>query len=268
MNYEKALKEESLNLFSSAKHTNVECPLHIHSKMEIILVSDGVLNMNVSGINYEISACEAIFVPPFIPHSFSSPKRNTCHVLMFSEKLVPDFFEYLKYNSPETHLFKASNEVLILSERLLPDALNTVDSLIANAVLYPLIVDIKNTCTFGIGQTLNDDLFIEIINYLNKHYSEIISLASVAKALGVHPVTISKKFSAEAHISFTKYLNYIRSVKAVEQLATNNQTITEIANSCGFGSIRNFNRVFLENFGIPPREFKALPDKFLFPMHQ
>lgn len=264
MDYKSALKKNMQNLFKSDRHIDVNCPLHLHGFMEIILVLEGTLNMSVGNENYSISKGSGIFVPPFIPHSFSSPKHNVCHVLMFSEKLVPSFFDFLKHQVANTHLFKFSNECLTLLEKHLSKTSHDIDTLCVQAILAPLCLDVRNGCDFLPGESpISDNLFLEAVDYLNKNFGENISLKSVAKALGIHHVTLSKRFSEKSHISFPMYLNYIRCVNAAMLLKDSDKTIAEIAYLSGFGSIRNFNRVFSVMFDITPSQFKKSPADYM-----
>jgi transcriptional regulator GlxA family with amidase domain len=60
-------------------------------------------------------------------------------------------------------------------------------------------------------------------------------------------------------MTFTKYLNSLRVIEAIKRLSEKKKSVTEISIECGFGTIRNFNRVFKEITGYSP---KSLPSKF------
>ena len=108
------LQENELYLFTSARHTDVECVLHINIYAEIVIVTSGVLNMTVGNNEYSISQGDAVFITPFEPHSFHSQSPNKCHVLMFSKELVPYFFEFLKNQVAKCHLFSPSLHELFI----------------------------------------------------------------------------------------------------------------------------------------------------------
>ena len=72
----KGLDDNIPYLFASARHTNVECILHMHVSMEIILVKEGVLNMTIGGKDYCFGAGYGAFVPPFETHQFHSTLPN------------------------------------------------------------------------------------------------------------------------------------------------------------------------------------------------
>ena len=67
-------------------------------------------------------------------------------------------------------------------------------------------------------------------------------------------------------MTFSQYLNIIRLEKAIQLLNhnTENLSITQIASSCGFDTIRHFNRVFKDFTGLSPRQ---LPENYVLSSH-
>ena len=59
-------------------------------------------------------------------------------------------------------------------------------------------------------------------------------------------------------MNYSKWLNMIRLEKASELLAEDGRTLTEIAMLSGFQSIPSFNRVFREEKGMAPGEYRSL----------
>lgn len=244
-------------IFSSERHIDVECVVHIHATMEIVLVTEGVLQMTVDGKEYDIPKDHGLFIPPFAPHTFRSVKPNLCHVLIFSEVLVPYFFEYVKENAPRSHLFAVSDASMALAESVLPDYRNTADYICAEAVLAPLCRDIYNGCDFEPRNRHSEDTLSTVLSYISAHFTEKLDLESVARATGHHPVTISKIFSRHTGVGFNYYLQYQRCAYAAQLIKTKNMSFAEIAYESGFGSIRSFNRSFSMIYGRTPTEYKS-----------
>ena len=71
----------------------------------------------------------------------------------------------------------------------------------------------------------------------------------------------SQYFYRHAGMTFTRYLNIIKISFAVEKLLAGHSTVTEVSQSCGFNTIRNFNRVFKELTGYTPN---TLPQNYNF----
>ena len=243
-------------LFASAKHTNVECINHINITMEIVLVDEGTLNMTIGGKEYSIPSGCGAFVPPLESHLFHSECPNKCHVLMFSTELVSYFFEFTKANAPKRHIFPVSAASLAITNTILPNDTNVVDPISAEAVLAPLCHDIYRGCEFEKRKMPFDETALCILEYVSYHFREKISLKSIAAAVGVHPVTVSKIFQRKMNRNFCYYLQYVRCAYAAKLIKMKNMTFAEIAYDSGFGSIRSFNRAFANVYGITPTEYK------------
>ena len=67
-------------------------------------------------------------------------------------------------------------------------------------------------------------------------------------------------------MTFTKYLNIIKISGALQMLKQGNMSISEIADSCGFNTIRNFNRVFKAFTGYSPTDI-PIDYNYLYSLH-
>lgn len=255
---EKCNVEKNSHFFSSERHKNVEYGVHIHAEMEIVTVNSGVLTMAVDGREYEIPEGCGLIIPPFSPHAFHSKRTNLCHVFVFSEVVVPYFFEFIKENVPTDHLFRVSDAAAALCDCLLPHKQNSADYITAEAVLAPFCRDVYVGCTFAPRTRVYSDIFSKMIDYIKLHFAENIGLEDVAHAIGAHPVTLSKTCSKSMGVGFHYYLQYQRCAYAANLLRTSDMSVTEIALSSGFGSIRSFNRAFLQIYNMTPTEYKKL----------
>ena len=243
-------------VFLSERHIDVECIVHIHATMEIVIVNKGTLTMTVDTKEYDIPEGHGLFIPPLSSHTFHSKEPNLCHVFIFSDMLVPYFFEFSQKNTPTLHLFKVSDTSRELSDRLLPDYQNTADRITAEAVLASLCHDVYSGCRFEPRPVSLGDSFSKITDYIKTHFTEDIDLERVARATGTHPVTVSKLFSKNTGVGFHYYLQYQRCSHAAYMLKNQNMSITEIAYESGFGSIRSFNRAFSAIYGVTPTEYR------------
>ncbi len=242
--------------FSSEYHKNVECPAHIHYETELVIVKKGVLHMTVGTVLYEIPENHALLVLPFEPHSFSSMQDNYCHVIVFGQEICREFFDFLSTERPISRIFPVSAERMAETDRILPEGDLCADRLRAGAAVYPLCLDAADGCVFEKQKRLFDDVFIEAMKLLHEDYLSDISLESCARKLGVHPVTLSKKFTECAGIGFTRYVSYLRVCHAVWLLGGGMvKTVSEAAFESGFGSIRSFNRVFFDFVGKTPGDY-------------
>lgn len=243
--------------FKWATHTNVECMRHLHPHVEIIEVTEGVLNMRVCNSDYAISAGQGVFVSAFEPHEFHSAQYNRCRVLMFSPELVSTFCEALRGKRTASHIFAVSGASRAVAEGILSGESGVLETIEAQALLYPICLDALRGCTFEDGGRIVGSSAERAFEYMNSHFFENISLDIVAHATGIHPVALSKMFSKRMGVGFNDCVRYLRCRHAAYLISGSDATFTEIAYSCGFGSVRSFNRTFKTVYGVTPGEYRG-----------
>ena len=258
------LNEDSDDYFFCAAHVNVNCESHVNYSMEIVICEEGSLNMVISGKEYVLNKGNAVFIAPFETHSFISVNSNKCRVIVFSPKYVKDFFEYIKHNVYENSSFVVSDSVLSFIKEIVSDDDFYGDKISNPAILWPLCYEIINKLNFTPGKKNFEDELLNALSFINQHYTEKINLTDVAKAVGIHAVTLSKKLNDHAKTSFNAYVNFKRCSLAAKLISNQGVSCSEAAFQAGFGSIRNFNRTFLSVYGITPTDYKNNPDISLF----
>ena len=249
--------------FVSERHTDVKCARHMHIAPELVIVTAGTLNMKVGDVEYRIERGKGIFVPPFTPHSFDTVESNECHVLTFAKELLGHVSEWVRNNRITDHTFDISPSLMRLVDEYLPEEKNLVDGIKAQAVLSPLFYEMYEGCRTVEGIDDSTDSLLSALEYTTKNFKNDITLSTVAERAGVHSVTLSRLFAQRTGITFSKFIKYLRATCAADMIKQGGYTFTEIAFASGFGSVRNFNRVFLEIYGITPREFKANNEKVM-----
>ena len=99
-------------------------------------------------------------------------------------------------------------------------------------------------------------LVLKAREYIDKHKTEELSLADVAKAAGASVFHFCKVFKRTTGLKFTDYVARVRLEDAKTQLLNPSRRISEIAYDVGFQSLTQFNRMFKRVFGQSPTEFR------------
>ncbi len=89
------------------------------------------------------------------------------------------------------------------------------------------------------------DVIIKLLQYVNEHYAEDVSLTKAAASLGYSKEYCSKIFYGAVGIGFRDYLNFLRMRQVNEYISNRKQhkmTTMEIAYKCGFNSMATFYR--------------------------
>ena len=100
---------------------------------------------------------------------------------------------------------------------------------------------------------------ISVTDYIkNNLTADDLSRGTMAEMAGISRDYFSRIFKNVTGMNYSKWLNMIRIEKAAELLTDEQRSLTEVAMLSGFQSIPSFNRVFREEKGMAPGEYRAL----------
>ena len=99
--------------------------------------------------------------------------------------------------------------------------------------------------------------FNDLLDYIDKHYTEELNLEEIADCIGFSKYHFSRLFKQYTGFTFCDYLCY-RRIKAAELLLSRQDlSITEVALQSGFSSISTFNRIFKQQKKCTPSEYRS-----------
>jgi len=104
----------------------------------------------------------------------------------------------------------------------------------------------------------HSDLIYRTIQYLQNHYASKLTLDEVANSVHISPTYLSRVFKREVGSSMVDFLNRIRIEKSKELLVDESARLIEVALQCGFESQSYFNRMFKQQCGMTPRQYRKL----------
>lgn len=94
-----------------------------------------------------------------------------------------------------------------------------------------------------------------VINYINLHLNEELTLAFLAKHFQKNATSLSSAFSKEVGINVTNYIHQTRINEAIRYFNTTEMSISEVALAVGFQDFAYFSRLFHKQVGCSPREY-------------
>ncbi|TVY08579.1 helix-turn-helix transcriptional regulator [Paenibacillus cremeus] len=95
-----------------------------------------------------------------------------------------------------------------------------------------------------------------VLEYLEQHYHEDITLDSVAEKLDISGGYLSSYFKEKTGHNFIDYVHEVRITKARELLLQSELKIQEAASQVGYHNLNSFNRMFKKYTGMTPSEFR------------
>lgn len=97
----------------------------------------------------------------------------------------------------------------------------------------------------------------QMMNYIEDHYDEKISLDRIAENMYLSPFYISRIFKSETGDTPIHHLINIRLEKAKELLESGwSESIQEIAARVGYDDAYHFSKLFKKKYGIPPSQVR------------
>lgn len=99
------------------------------------------------------------------------------------------------------------------------------------------------------------------IYYLRVHFREPITLDDVARFGGFSSSHMSKMFREYVGVGVKEYLTELRLNHAEQLLRLSEESVTNVAEYCGFGSISHFLHVFQKKYGCSPLRYRKTMKK-------
>lgn len=102
----------------------------------------------------------------------------------------------------------------------------------------------------------HDHITSFVMDYVEEHYSEDISLEIMGAKLNITGGYLSSYFKEKTGMNFSEYINALRIDKAKQFLQNTDIKIHEVANKVGYFNVNSFIRMFKKIVGITPGEYR------------
>lgn len=96
--------------------------------------------------------------------------------------------------------------------------------------------------------------------YIFDNLDSRIRMSDAARLAHMSEPTFSKYFKRASGLTFSAMVKKLRIANACRLLASGEGTISAIAQGVGYSNLANFNRQFLTEVGMTPREYRRLDD--------
>ncbi|MCI3926247.1 response regulator [Paenibacillus sp. TRM 82003] len=106
------------------------------------------------------------------------------------------------------------------------------------------------------SKSFEQDPIALALRYMERHYQEPIALKDAADRVYLNAAYFSTLFKQRTGKTFIERLTELRVADAKQRLASTDEKIVTIAETTGFTNIRHFNRVFKNETGATPKEYR------------
>lgn len=119
--------------------------------------------------------------------------------------------------------------------------------------------------TIGRKPQIKDNLTVTVINYIENHYTENITLKTLEDKFFISDKTINRMCKIMRGQTFHNLLNSLRLREAENFMKTNKKSLAKVAELSGFHSYSSFFRAYKAKYGIAPVTNKK-PKQYTWPM--
>ncbi len=102
----------------------------------------------------------------------------------------------------------------------------------------------------------NHERVLTIMEYINDHYTECLTLAAVAEAQNLSVPYLASFFEKNTGKTFLTYYNEIRLTRAVDALLSTDESIESVALANGFSDTRSFVSLFKKKYHTLPSAYR------------
>ena len=156
-------------------------------------------------------------------------------------------------------MYLFSNEMGINLEEIYNEALKQFSKSLNYDRAELMCIDLLNNFADSVTNvSVTDDIASskDIMEYIEEHYPEHITLNDISNAVYIQPGTVSKIIKKRTGMKFSDYLAYVRIKHAQLLMANTNRKITQIASDVGYSYYYYFANRFKSITGYNPSDYR------------
>lgn len=234
---------------------------HYHSLYEIYFLEEGNCTYIIDDKLYNVEPGDIVIIPDGIIHHTKYDKIKHSRILINCARVyIPDSIQSIissgNYFYRNPFIVNEIKKILekIENEYNLKDSFSDeIISCFTHSLFYLLLRNTESCIDIDDGNRI-----IELtVSYIRENFSTDITLSSLANKFSISPEHLSRLFKKETGLGFSKYLNSLR-LQYAEQLlkSSERQSITQVAEICGFEDSNYFSKKFKEVYGISPKKMQ------------
>ena len=260
--------------------TNFNFPIHIHPECELNFIENAKGAQRIVGDSIEeIDEEELVLVTnPHLEHAWKDYRNVSKNIheitIQFHPDLLTDTFLNKNQMISIRQLFRHAERGVAFSRESIAKVRPLLKTLTCEndsfyslikllIILHELSID-KGMRELSTGQFAanvmhqhsSDESLGRVMDYLSRHYSEVIRLSEVAEMVNMSESSFCRFFKQHTSKSFIDFLTDIRLGAASRALIDSSLSIAEIGYDCGFNNLSNFNRIFKKKKVVTPSEFR------------
>jgi AraC-like DNA-binding protein len=255
-----AFLEKKTTGFLIKETHKLKFPAHLHRHIEFVILLESSTIAYAGTECCTLHAGDAFIAFPNQVHRYEQLEEGERSIIIIMDpdaipELSSAFFESLPSSAHIKNFL--TDDIKALCARLftLSEVHTPLEETERRALLTALFARVLSACHPTAKERANTATSA-VVAYCARHYTENLSLGTLAGELHISPYHISHVFTEKLGIGFNEYVNSLRVSHACRHLAHKEYSITEISTMVGFSGPRTFNRAFAKCMGITPSEYR------------
>ena len=241
---------------STAFNTDRSGPRHYHSFYEIYYLIEGVCHYLIEGKLFEMEKGDIVFIPKGQIHKTSYDDVHSRLLINCSGEYLKnaDFSEAFVYRNE-----KHSQEIFSIMKKIESEYLrdDKFSQSLIKGYMQQLLALVYRTENRYKNTRLQNKYVQKALDILEVDFTHDITLSALADKFSISTEHFSRIFKKETGLGFNEYLSLLRLKKAESILKQNtNESISEIAFSCGFNDSNYFCEKFKKIYGMSPLKYR------------
>ena len=242
--------------------------LHSHEHFELYFLIRGNKSVILKSKLFNIESSTLVVTAPYVLHKFEGGPYKRILLCISPDYVSPYQAEFLKNLAEECVLTFSDylwNQIIKILERLMEINSSAVkhkniqSSLLLGHLLY-LISENTTEYVKPDAETQNHSvthpITLKVIEYLQKHYTEKISLEDLCAKFYVSKTWLCKCFYNNMHCSIISYQLNLRITEAKFLLRETDKSIESIAKQLGLSSAKYFGIMFKKEVNRSPLQYR------------
>lgn len=231
---------------------------HIHSHVELIYLAKGESVAVLDNREHVLKAGDVFLAFPNQIHFYCDKEAVEGYLVIFTPELFKELktvFQTKLPKNPIYHTGTSANDMNVNMQKICSklESEETFDEVAAKGYLLTILGEVFSEMSF-VENPGDQDTMKRILNYCIENYTKPITLDILSKELYLNKYYISHVFRERMNVSLKDFINNLR-VEYSCGLLEERTSITDVAYSSGFSSVRTYNRAFLKHMSMTPREY-------------
>ena len=246
---------------------------HIHNSYEICFCLENSIIVKAGNCEHTLHPGEFLLIMRGTPHNvIYDPERDKKYFIMIFD--LPDYYEYNEKKHPMVSKIDRLSRTSMAVKGFCPvsdirDVLSKMEKeffeknigwvfLFRGYCLEFLVHCLRKIIAPTYEHTKQaDNLAIEVTKFMQKNYSEKITLKDIADALNISQRHAQRIFTDYFGVSCAKALNLYRMNYAKHYLVMTDLTVEKIAEQVGISSAQSLNKLFKDHEQMSANEYRT-----------